>query len=189
MIDLVGDDPSLSTLPSDLLGLYSMVVSAGWPNAPDEVKREQQDRMAAAAWHMVSDRMPNEDKRRLDGLETSLLESLADAPERNARPVRLVRRRAAAFEFVHDQMHAYMAARWFAQDGFEVEQLERMIAESKIWSDTKSAREVLWTFASALLDDDRLLSLWVRVDDNDDWNVLRLALKKEAERRGLQFPY
>ena len=67
---------------------------------------------------MVSERKPNEDMRRLKpdvDLPANLLLALADAPKNDNRPVRLIRRvGAGAFEFVHDHMHAYLAARWFA---------------------------------------------------------------------------
>ena len=48
-----------------------------------------------------------------------VLGALADVQETDAKPVRLVRRVAGgSFEFVHDQMHGYLAARWFSQEGF-----------------------------------------------------------------------
>jgi hypothetical protein len=43
-------------------------------------------------------------------------------------------------------------------------------------------------FAAALLDDERLIALWARVEDKEDWDALRRALKGEAERRGLKQP-
>ena len=81
------------------------------------------------------------------------------------RSVRLVRRAGGgAFEFVHDQMHAYLAARWFAQDGFSAAELEKMVANSTIWTQSTDARRVLWGFAAALLDDERLIALWARIE-------------------------
>ena len=138
---------------------------------------------------MVSERKPNEDMRRLKpdvDLPSGLLVALADAPEKDNRSVRLIRRAGAGmFEFVHDQMHAYLAARWFAQEGLSVGELEKMAAGSTIWTQTVEARRIVWGFAAALLDDERLLKLWSRVEDKEDWDVLRRALKAEAERRGL----
>jgi tRNA G37 N-methylase Trm5 len=98
----------------------------------------------------------------------------------------LIRRVGGGFEFVHDQMHAYLAARWFAQDGFGVTALEKMIEASTIWMQAPEERRMLWGFAAALLDDERLISLWTRVEDKEDWDTLRRALKAEAERRGLK---
>jgi len=119
-------------------------------------------------------------------LPASLLQALADAPEKDGRSVRLVRRVGAnMFEFVHDQMHAYLAARWFAQDGFAVGDLEKMVAGSTIWTQAPDARRALWGFTATLLDDERLMELWARVEEKEEWDVLRRALKAEAERRGL----
>lgn len=110
----------------------------------------------------------------------------ADVPEKYNRSVRLLRRAGSgAFEFVHDQMHAYLAARWFAQEGLSVVELKKMVASSTIWTQSADARRVLWGFAAALLDDERLIALWARIEDEEEWDVLRRALKAEADRRGL----
>jgi hypothetical protein len=139
---------------------------------------------------VMLERKPNEDMRRLKpdtDLAADLLMALADAPEKNRKPVRLVRRvSGGSFEFVHDQMHAYLVARWFTQDGFGVGELEKMIEASTIWTQAPEERRTLWGFAAALLDDQRLIALWARVEDKEDWDALRRALKAEAERRGLE---
>jgi len=67
------------------------------------------------------------------------------------RPVRLIRGvGGGALEFVHDQMHAFLAARWFAQDGLSVPELERMVVGSTIWMQAPDARRTLWGFAAGL---------------------------------------
>jgi hypothetical protein len=82
-------------------------------------------------------------------------------------------------------MHAYLAARWFAQEGFSLIDLEKMVAGSTIWTQAPDARRTVWSFAAALLDSERLIKLWARIEDKEEWDVLRRALKAEAERRGL----
>ena len=186
IIDLAKKDPKNYLLPSDRVGLYAAVVNIAWPEATAEVKHEQQMRIAAAAWRMVSERGPHEDIRRLKpdvDLEATLLATLADVQERHGRSISLVRRVGGAFIFVHEQMHAYLAARWFAQDGFGVTELEKMIAGSIIWTHSLPARHTLWSFVAALLDDSRLTALWERVEDREEWDALRRELKKEAGRR------
>jgi len=161
VIDLARTDPHHAKLPADRMGLYAAVIEAGWPDVPEDVRQEQQSRTAAAAWRMVSERKPNENMRRLKpdvDPPANLLVALADAPKNDNRPVRLIRRvGAGAFEFVHVQMHAYLAARWFAQDGFSTTELEKMIAGSTIWIQTADARRILWGFAAVLLDNERLV--------------------------------
>jgi hypothetical protein len=189
ILDLVRLHGDPAELPTDRMGLYAAVIQAGWPNVSDEVRNEQQSLTAAAAWRMVSERKPNEDMRRLRpdvDLPASLLIALADVSEKDNRSVRLVRRAGPdAFEFVHDQMHAYLAARWFAQAGFSPIELEKMLAGSTIWTQAPDARRILWGFAAALLDSERLIELLARVEDKEEWDTLRRALKAEAERRGL----
>jgi hypothetical protein len=189
VIDLARTDPHHAVLPADRMGLYAAVVEAGWPNVSEDKRREQQSLTAAAAWRMVSERKPNEDMRRLKpdvDLPANLLEALADALGNDGRPLRLVRRvGAGAYEFVHDQMHAYLAARWFAKDGIQTSELQTMVEGSTIWMQTPDARRTLWGFAAALLDDVRLVDLWERVEDKEERDILRRALKAEAERRGL----
>jgi hypothetical protein len=136
----------------------------------------------------MSERKPHEDIRRMRpdvDLDGELLVLLADAPEKHGRPVRLVRRVGATYEFVHDQMQAYLAARWFTQDGFNVGELVKMVSSSTIWTHPLSVRHVLWGFAAALLDDVRLVALLERVEAQEEWDALRRELHKEAERRGL----
>jgi hypothetical protein len=176
IIDLARPDPLDAPLPADRLGLYAAVIEAGWPDVPKEVEREQLDPTSAAAWRMVSERKANEDMRRLKpdtDLAADLLEALADVQETDRKPVRLIRRVAGgSFEFVHDQMHAYLAARWFSQDGISVAELIKMLETSTIWTQRPEARQTLWGFAAALLDDKRLIALWDRVEDKEDWDCI-----------------
>lgn len=187
IVDLVRRDPVHAPLPTDRAGLYRAVVDAAWPAGTLDEVAEQQLRTAAAAWTMVSERKPHEDIRRMkpgDGLG-DLLERLANAYEREGRPIRLVRRVGAAYEFVHDQMHAYLAARWFAQEGLSVETLVKMLEASTIWDHPMPARRTLWSFIVALLDDTRLCALREKIEDIEKWDSLRRDLKDEARRRGL----
>jgi len=190
IIDLVRADPAHAALPGDRAGLYAAVVDAAWPAGSREAVWEEQSRTEAAAWKMVSERQPYEDMRRMkpeEGLG-SLLEKLADAPERERKSVRLVRRVGPAYEFVHDQMHAYLAARRFTQPEFNVQKMVQMIESSTIAAHPSPTRRTLWNFIAALLDDARLVALREKVEDIEAWDSLRRELKGEAERRGLASP-
>jgi hypothetical protein len=82
-------------------------------------------------------------------------------------------------------MHAYLAACWFTENDFSAAELENMVAKSTIWTQSTDARRILWGFVAALLDDERLIALWARIVDKEQWDALRRALKAEAERRKL----
>ena len=77
----------------------------------EEARRDQLDRTAAAAWRMVSERKPNDDMRRRKpgtDLVANLLDALSDAPEKDGRPVRLIRRVARGdFGFIHNQIDTF----------------------------------------------------------------------------------
>ncbi|WP_238914293.1 NACHT domain-containing protein [Achromobacter insolitus] len=191
LIDMAHKDPRGASLPSNRVELYAAVVDKAWSDVPVTLMQEEQILVAATAWEMVSRRKPHEDIRRMKPAAErqnelkEVLEKLADAPALQKKPIRLVRRVGEAFEFVHDQMHAYMAARYFVSDDGGVQGLEKLLAESQIWTHALPTRHALWSFAAALLDDKRLLQLWKAIDDKEAWDSLRRELKGEAERRGL----
>jgi hypothetical protein len=192
VIELTQGDVANAVLPRDRIGLYAAVIDKAWPEETASVKHEQQMQTAAAAWKMVSERKPHENIRRMKldvDLDGQLLTALAEAPDRFKKPIRLIRQvGTTAFEFVHDQIHAYLAACWFTQEGFTIQELEKMVAGSAIWSHGIPARHTLWGFVSALLDNARLIALWTLVEDREEWDDLRRELKKEAENRGLARP-
>jgi hypothetical protein len=171
------------SVPTKRKSLYAEALRAGWPGNGEEEMREQQYRTFSAAWRAASERRSSL-VADVD-LPASLLEALADAPIRNGTPFRLVARVGEEFEFVHSQMHAYLAARWFAQDHFTVADLMRILRSSTMGEDSLAAQRALWSFAAELLDSERLVALWMRVEDQQEWDALRRELKKEAEARGL----
>lgn len=132
--DLCSADPE-HALPTDRLGLYAMMVDLAWPDREPAVKREEQAQVAAAAWRMVSERRSNEDKRRQRPgvyVSSQLLAALAETPRGNKRPARLMRQVGEAYEFVHDQMHFYLAAFWFAKYDATTAELKRMLEASAL---------------------------------------------------------
>jgi hypothetical protein len=187
--DLAHSDSATVALPEDRIGLYAAVVNAAWPEVPVETRKEQENQVGYAAWSMVCERKPNQDIRRLKpdtDLPAEVLFMLADPPEVSRRSVRLIHRAGSAFEFVHDQMHIFLAARWLTQSGRRAAEMERMITSSAISIHLPDTRQSLWEFVAALLDDERLTALWVLIEDNEDLDQLRRKLKQEAERRGLK---
>jgi hypothetical protein len=120
IIDLARPDPQHAPLPADRRGLYAAVIAAGWPEVPEETRREQLNRTAAAAWRIVSERKPNEDMRRLKpdiDLAADLLVALADAGERPKAGALDPSCGWRRFRVRARPDAAYLAARWLAQDG------------------------------------------------------------------------
>lgn len=187
--ELVRKDPEHVSLPANRAALYEKALDAGWP--PAEHRDEEVGTLAAAAWRLVSERPAHADRRRLAaGLDApaALLQALAAAPDSGVS-VRLIRRVSAGavpeYEFAHDQMHAYLAARYFSASGFTLEQLSEMLKKSTIWLRPPEEKKTLWEFVAPLLEDTQLARLFIRVSDVEEWDSLRRALENEGSRRGL----
>jgi len=181
VIDLANVDPEGQNLPRDRIGLYGAAVAAAWPEGDDRLELLQ-----AAAWKLISDRGPNEDKRRLKpdvDAPADLLERLEAVREQSGRSIRLVRAAPPGYEFVHDQMNAYLAACWFASRP-SISTMKTLLQDTKAWLDGREAQRVLWGFVAALLDRSTLERLWVFAGDDEDRAVLGAALTERARREG-----
>jgi hypothetical protein len=181
VIQLAEADPGGAKLPNDRLGLYREVVAAAWPVGDDRLNLLQ-----AAAWKLISERGPNEDKRRLKpdvDAPKDLLEALASVRERSGRSVRLIRPAPPSYEFVHDQMNAYLAAA-FLSGRATLADMRELLVTSKAWQDGGEAQRTLWGFVAFLLNRPELENLWVFAGDDERRAVLGRALAERAEREG-----
>jgi len=181
VIDLAEADPEGAKLPHDRIGLYRAAVAAAWPEGDQRLELLQ-----AAAWKLMSERGPNEDKRRLKPDEDApkdLLEQLEAVRERSGRSIRLIRAAPPYYEFVHDQMNAYLAACWFTGRA-TIAAMKIELEATKIWQDGLEAQRTLWGFVAAMLDRASLEALWIFAGDDDRRAVLGRALAERAEREG-----
>jgi hypothetical protein len=166
---------------TDLVRLWEDHIRPAWPAGDERL-----DLLQAAAWKLTSERGPNEDKRRLKpdvDAPRDLLEALEAARERSGRSIRLIRAAPPAYEFVHDQMNAYLAACWFA-DRPTIAIMRELLTTSKAWQEGLETQRTLWGFVAALLDRPQLEALWVFAGDDDRRAVLGRALAERAEREG-----
>jgi hypothetical protein len=179
VIQLAEDLTDSTCLPSDRISLYRAVVTAAWPPGDDRL-----DLLQAAAWKLISERGPNEDKRRLKpevDLPKDLLEALEAVRERSGSNVRLIRAAPPDYEFVHDQMNAYLAASWFV-DRPTLPVMRDLLITTKVWLDGVEGQRTLWGFVAALLDRPRLEALWVFAGDDERRAVLGRVLSDRAAR-------
>ena len=168
-------------LPKDRLELYRAAVATAWP-----VGNERLELLQAAAWKTLSERGPNEDKRRLKGdvdVPRDLLEQLEAVRERSGRSIRLIRRAPPGYEFVHDQMNSYLAACWFAARP-TISVMQDLLGATKVWQEGIGAQRTLWGFIAAMLDRPSLEALWIFAGDDDRRAVLGRALAERAEHEG-----
>jgi hypothetical protein len=181
VIELAKADPDGTNVPRDRLGLYRAAVAAAWPKGDNRLEQ-----LEAAAWKLMSEREPNEDKRRLrpdDDATKDLLEQLAAVQERSGRTIRLIRAAPPYYEFVHDQMNAYLAACGLVNRATIAAMIVEL-EETKVWQDGLEAQRTLWEFVAALLERQSLEALWVFAGDDTRRTLLGRALVERAEREG-----
>ncbi len=180
VIDLAEADSEGTKLPHDRLGLYRAAVAAAWPEGDDRLELLQ-----AAAWKLISERGPNEDKRRLKpdaDAPKDLLEQLEAVRERSGRSIRLIRAAPPGYEFVHDQMNAYLAACWFAGRP-TVAVMKELLEAAKVWQDGQTPSAPFGVL-SRHVGPARLEALWIFAGDDDRRAILGRALTERAEREG-----
>ncbi len=180
VIDLAINAPTRLAEVKDQLSLYYAAVEAGWPkNDPRHDERLEQ--LQAAAWKLVSERDPNQDKRRISpdqDCPATLLSDLEKMPT-----VRLIRLAPPGYEFVHDQMHWYLAACWLCSRA-TVATMRDLLTDSKVWKEGWEAQRVLWTFVAEMLDKETLEKLWRFAGEDERRAVLGSALAKRAAKDG-----
>lgn len=112
-----------------------------------------------------------------------LLEKLEAVREGSNCKIRLIRSTPPGYEFVHDQMNAYLAACWFC-DHPSVTIMRDLLSDSKVWQDARDTQQPLWEFVVAMLDRVRLEKLWNFAEKDDRRFVLRDALANRDDREG-----
>jgi hypothetical protein len=140
VIDLAEADPEGTKLPLDRIGLYRAAVAAGGPRGISVLSCYRR-----RLGKLISERGPNEDNRRLKpdaDAPKDLLEQLEAVRERSGRSIRLIRGAPPYYEFVHDQMNAYLAACWFATRP-TVAVMRDLLEATKVWQDGLEAQRGL----------------------------------------------
>jgi hypothetical protein len=181
IVELARKDPVGVPLPDDRLHLYEAVIAEAWPDG--EPRRET---LEAAAWHLIAEREAREDNRlRADDISADLLDILESASTRAGRWVRLVQKVPGAnegtYEFVHDQMHAYLAAHWFARRT-DISAMRRLLADAKGLRDRGlEGQRTTWAFVAAMLDRSSIEALWIDAHAKETpWPMLAQALADRA---------
>jgi hypothetical protein len=159
--DLVEGGVAAGSLPRTRLGLYDAMLARA--REPDGAAYPVA-RLCAVAWQAWvagrRDLVPGET------IAPELLEPLRQ------EGVRLVRTQGGArWQFRHDQMRAYLAARWAAVE--EVSPVDLFEATPAIWRLGRSEQQVVWEFFAGLIGPQRGAPVL-------DWAV------QEAERAELQ---
>lgn len=169
--DLAEDDAGIHDLPDSRLALYDSILNAVRmaDGSPYPVER-----LCEAAWRMWRD-----GERKFKGDEVYLSRDLLEPLKAEGK--RIVRTLDGhTFEFRHDQMRGYLAARWaFTQ---EVAPLRLLETDSAIWRLGRSEQEVVWGFAAELVDQELGVQLWRWATRDPERAQLQKALQARGER-------
>ncbi|MBK5047258.1 hypothetical protein IQ289_02460 [Burkholderia sp. R-70006] len=165
-------DSLAESLPSTRTALYDAILAGAGANYPI-------DDLAKIAWKMWL-----EERRELV-LDASMKERLLRPLERH--DVNIVRRLSTeALEFRHDQMRAFLAARWLVRQATNLETLLLHLDAPEVWKVATQDQEELWRFLSALLPADLIPLVWQFSVAKKERGNLQHALQAEASIRAIQ---
>ena len=116
------------------------------------------------------------DLRPGDNIPAALLEPLKRSG------VRVVRTQdGEVWQFRHDQMRAYLAARWAAVE--EVSPVDLFAATPVIWRLSRSEQQMVWEFFARLLDEDANRRVLAWADEDAERAELQVALRRAWRSR------
>ena len=173
--DLVEAQGSDVALPTDRLGLYQLILDAirlpTGAEFPEEI-------LCKAAWTMWRD-----GERKLQAgkhLDEDLLGPLVHEDQKVLRI-----HDGRQFEFRHDQMRAYLAARWAARH--EAQPMNLFESQSAIWRLSRKEQDEVWNFFADMYVTERpedAVVLWKWSTANPDRVILQHALQRVLKQAG-----
>jgi hypothetical protein len=174
--DLVADQGVDVVLPADRLGLYRLILDT--IPMPDGSKFPEES-LCKAAWAMWRD-----GQRKLDlgkHLDEDLLAPLIHEDQKVLRILD-----GQQFEFRHDQMRAYLAARWAACH--EARPLSLFESEGDIWRLSRKEQDEVWNFFADMYvaeQSKEAVALWKWSTAHPDRVILQHALQRALKEAGL----
>jgi hypothetical protein len=173
--DLVEDQGPDVALPTDRLGLYQLILDA--IRMPSGSKFPEES-LCKAAWAMWRD-----GERKLEAgkhLDKDLLGPLIREGQKVLRILD-----GQQFEFRHDQMRAYLAARWAAWH--EAQPIGLFEKDSVIWRLSRKEQDEVWNFFADTYVVERpedAIDLWKWSTAHPDRVILQHALQRALGQTG-----
>lgn len=169
LADLVAARKTLPELPADRIGLYDAILAA--VVLPDHSPYPV-DLLCEAAWRMWRD-----GERRLVP-HSHLPEHLCDALLReHAKVLRTLD--GKDYEFRHDQMRGFLAARWAAVH--TVDPIHLFETDKTIWQRATSDQEIVWSFFATMIQRPKGVRVWQWSTREPHRAVLQHALQQVGE--------
>jgi hypothetical protein len=93
------------------------------------------------------------------------------------------------FEFRHDLMRGYLAARWLSHDVLSAQTMRSRLSETKIWELASVEQKAVFPFFVAQLPDHKSLqeAFFISLENPEIRRELMLASIQESKRRGLRW--
>ena len=159
-------------LPSTRIGLYEAMLSA----AGEQYPIRELELVAWKMWLSGQRELPVDEKA-----QYRLVRPLEE------KRVQIVRRVSGAiFEFRHDQMRAFLAARWLMGQTANFDMLAMHLSPPEVWTVDARDQAELWPFVAACLPVSLMPSLWNFSVVTKERQHLQHALQDEALARGIK---
>jgi hypothetical protein len=161
-------------LPRDRLGLYELMLEDVWGSDGPGHADEQLCRVAWGLWRDGERRFSAEGH-----FDADLMARLYEAENRILRRVEGTR-----YEFRHDQMRAYLAARWAARHETHPQRL--FAEETTIWRLSRRDQEEVWGFFARMIgaEPEKAILLWQWSIEDQERAVLQWSLQGELRKAG-----
>ncbi len=179
LADLAGADPERAPLPRDRTALYRAMLARAVEAAGRPLRAEGLKQVARGGVMTQRRREIMAEDEKVLGVGALAALVHQDVP--------IVRQAGAAYEFRHDQMRAFLAALWLAEETPTAKALGQAAVDGKAFVLKRRDQEELWRFVAPLLpSDEDLVALWRFADEEPaDRGLLLAALQAEADARGV----
>ncbi|MFL7900678.1 hypothetical protein ACJ41P_06050 [Azospirillum argentinense] len=171
LADLAGRDTPPLAMPTDRIGLYEAILGRVRLNGGDYPLAS----LCRAAWRMWRDEVhlfkPG------THLDTPLIAPLVSD---ETKVVRILG--GTLYEFRHDQMRDYLAARWAARH--EQSQIKLFEQDKAIWRLDRDEQAVVWGFFAQQIGPERGTEIWQWCHDDPERAILLHALDQRGRKDG-----
>jgi hypothetical protein len=174
--DIAGKDVVAALLPDGRIALYRTVLSKALSGPDGAVQEEALKRIA---WKLVV-----EGRRDLREPDVGII---GDAITRRLQEgaSRILRHVSSYLEFRHDQMRAFLAASFLADESPNIEAIVERLADNEIWNRGRRDQDELWSFLCQLLRTDDLEPLWQSTLGRPKMSFLQAAIFKQRGSEGV----
>lgn len=164
------------TIPQTRIALYGAIADSALGFGLSAAGRTVMFKLAFTMWVTGQYRFTSESDLTAEMLTATLKANIAV-------------RRGDQYEFRHDLMRGYLAARWLARDVLSPHALESRLSEIRIWDLDSVEQKTVFPFFVGLLPDENLLQeVFLVAQEHPEVRAeLMIAVVQEGKKRGAQW--